>query len=87
MRGYGSTPGATSREQAIITRLADAERRAVEPSVRAALDEGAELIRQLIAERARRVDLEAAGLSSEGDPVDWCPPCPDFEPDPPCPDF
>lgn len=86
-RGYGSTPGASTREQSIITRLAEAERRVDDPWCLSALGDGLDLIRELIAERGRRINLAEQREAAGADPADWSPPCPDFEPDPPSPDL
>lgn len=75
-RGYGSTPGATTREQSVLTRMADAERRAGDPTVLSALGDGLDLIRELIADRGRRHDF-AEAWDDAGDGFSADPPCPD----------
>lgn len=86
-RGYGSTPGATSHEQAIIARLSEAERRIGDGWCLSALGDGLDLIRELIAQRGRLQDHAEQREAAGADHADWCPPCPEFEPDPPSPDF
>ena len=83
-RGYGSTPGATTRKPAIITRLTEAERRIGDAWCLSALGDGLDLIRELIAERGQLRDMAEQRAAAWADNVDWCPP--DFEPDRSAPD-
>ncbi len=69
--------GATSREMGVIARLTTAEERAGSPTVRAALCEGLELIRELIADRHRRQGLDEQMDEARADDASWDPPCPD----------
>ncbi len=69
--------GATSREMAVVSRLTTAEGRADSPSVRSALSEGLELIRELISERGRRREFDDQVDDATADPFPYDPPCPE----------
>jgi len=69
--------GATSGEMDVIAKLTVAEDRAAEPSIRAALGEGLELIRELIAERGRLHEFDGLAEDAGADPFPDDPPCSD----------